>query len=149
MKKKRHSKKLYLYILLFLVVFLNVNIVYAATSSKLQFCDYSGVRRTFMIIGIIINMVKIIVPIILMASAMVAFFKTITTGKTEDFKASLLQVVKQTVAGLVVFCLPGLIDYAFSLVDSYDTTGFRACSTCLLDASHCTIPDKDPEIYDD
>lgn len=149
MKKANKSNRLYIYLFIFILLLLSVNVVYAATSSKLQFCDYSGVRRTFMIIGIIINLVKIVVPLILMASAMFAFAKTITTGKPEDFKSSLLQVVKQAVAGLAIFCLPGLINYTFSLVDGYDQTGFRACSTCLLDTGHCTIPDKDPEIYDD
>lgn len=150
MKKKEISKnKKILYILFFIALFLCINVVYAATSSKIKFCDYSGVRRTFKVIGIIINLVKIIVPLILMASAMISVFKTVTTGKPEDFKASILQVVKQGIAGLIIFCLPGLLNFVFNSLVGYDDTGFTSCTTCLLDTEHCTIPDKDPEIYTD
>lgn len=150
MKKEDLSKKKkVLYMLFFIAIFLCVNVVYAATSSKIKFCDYAGVRRTFKVIGIIINLVKIIVPLILMASAMISVSKTITSGKTDDFKASILQVVKQGIAGLVIFCLPSVLNFVFNSLVGYDDTGFTSCTTCLLDTGHCTIPDKDPEIYTD
>ncbi len=145
MNLKKWSKKLFFF--LFLII-LSVGVVYAETTSKINFCDYGGVRRTFKIIGIIINLVKIVVPLILMASAMVVFFKTIVSGKIDDFKASLMQVVKQGIAGLVIFCIPGILDFAFdSLLDGTDFSSFTTCTNCLLDTDKCTIPDKDPEVY--
>ncbi len=149
MKKNKTSKKYILYLATFIILFLFVNVVYAATSSKISFCDYSGVRRTFKVIGIIINLVKIIIPLILIATAMVSFFKVVTTGKPEDFKTSILQVVKQGIAGLVIFCIPGLLDFVFDSLVGYDTTGFTQCTNCLLDTDHCTIPTTDPVIYTD
>lgn len=147
MNFKKADKKLLIFIGLFLIFLLSFDVVYAATSSKIKFCDYGGVRRTFKTLGIIINLVKIIVPLILMGSAMIGMSKTIMSGKVDDFKASLLQVVKQVLAGLIIFILPTLLDFVFDSLVDYDTTGFTVCSNCLLDTNHCSIPDKDPEIY--
>lgn len=134
---------------LFLLVICSVNFVYAATTSKIRFCDYAGVRRTFMILGIVINLVKIIVPLILMATAMIGLSKTIISGKPDDFKASLMQVIKQTVAALVIFILPTLLDFVFDTLVGYDDSGFTVCTNCLLDTNNCTIPDKDPQVYEE
>ena len=46
--------------IIFLIALLTIpTVAFATTSAKIAFCDYGGVRRTFMIIGIIINIVKI------------------------------------------------------------------------------------------
>lgn len=148
MKTKKRNWKLLIFALLFLFVLLSGSVVYAATSSKIKFCDYGGVRRTFMIIGILINLVKIVVPLILIITAMIAFSKTILSGKTEDFKGSLMQVVKQLIAGLIIFFLPTLLDFVFdTLVTDYDPSGFTVCTYCMFEPDKCTIPDKDPEVY--
>ncbi len=148
-KKKQTNKNKWIYATLFFILFFAINIVYAKTSAKIGFCDYSGVRRTFKIIGIFIVLIKIIAPIILIGSATFSVFKVVMSGKTEDLKTSILQVVKQGIAGLIIFCLPGLLDFVFSLVEQYDDTGFTNCTTCLLDIDNCKIPNKDPEIYTD
>lgn len=126
---------------------LGVNIVYAATSAKLSFCEYAGVRRAFKIAGLIINMVKIIVPLIIIITGMIGFAKPIISGKTEDITANAMTLVKKVIAGLVIFLLPGICDYAFSLIPNYDNSSMAACTTCLLDVNGCTIPTSDPVTY--
>ncbi len=147
MKSKKGNKKLIILLVLFFVAILSVNVVYAATSSKIKFCDYGGVRRTFKIIGIIINLVKIIVPLILTFSGMVGISKTIISGKFDDLKGGIIQLSKQAVAGLIIFIIPGLLDFVFDSLVEYDDSNFTACTNCLLDTNNCSIPDEDPEVY--
>ena len=150
MKKIRSEKKL-LFFTLFVILFMSLNFVYAATSSKISFCEYGGVVRTFKIIGILINIVKIVIPILIIITAIISISKTILSGKTEDLKASFIQLAKQLVAGLVIFCLPSVLDFAFDNLagdgTAYDPSGFTVCTNCLFDTEHCQIPEKDPEIY--
>lgn len=148
---KKTSKKKLLFFILFVILFMSLNFVYAATSSKISFCEYSGVVRTFKVIGILINIVKIVVPILIVITAIINITKTILSGKAEDLKASAIQLIKQIIAGLIIFIIPTVLDYAFDKLatdgTSYDPSGFAVCTNCLFDTEHCKIPEKDPNIY--
>ncbi len=146
--KKFNMKKFIIFSIIGITILsFGTNIVYAATTSKISFCDYAGVRRAFKIAGIILNIVKIVVPLIIMITAMIAFSKPIISGKTDDITTNLTTLVKKLIAGLVIFLIPGLLDYAFSLVPNYDNSSMAACTTCLLDVDGCTIPTSDPVTY--
>lgn len=151
MKKKTNKNKInIIFFLLFMILFLGVNIVYAKTSSKISFCDYGGVRRTFKILGIFITIIKIVAPLMLIGAGMISVFKTVTSGKADDLKTSLVQLVKQGIAGLIIFCLPGLMDFVFNyLAPEHGQSGFSACTTCLFNTGSCTIPDKEPSTYNE
>lgn len=150
MKKLKLSRNQKLLVYgIFMFLFIGLNIVYAATSAELHFCEYSGVLRSLKIVGIIILIAKILIPIILIITAMISFFKTVISGKSDDLKGSLMIVVKKIIAGLIIFILPGLIDYVFDVTVGYDDSGFTACTTCLLDIDNCQIPTTDPTIYTD
>lgn len=136
-------------LVLFIFLFAGVNIVYARTTSKVPFCDYGGVRRTFKIIGIIINLIKIVIPIIISYIGFATFLKIVMSGKTEDLKSGVLQLCKNLVAGLIIFFIPGVLDFTFDTLVGYDDSGFTTCTNCLLDTEHCEIPDTDPETYEE
>ncbi len=121
----------------------------AKTSSDLRFCEYGGVLRTFMILGMGLNIVKIVVPLLIIGTAMVSMFKTVTSGKSDDLKASFMVIVKKLIAGLIIFLIPSALDFAFDTLLAYDDSGFTSCSNCLLDTGNCNIPDTDPETYTD
>jgi hypothetical protein len=80
---------------------------------------------------------------------MVSIFKTVTSGKADDLKASFSVIVKNLIAGLVIFFVPTILDFAFDTLIGYDDSGFTACSNCLLDTGNCNIPTEDPSTYED
>lgn len=123
------------------------NIVYAATTGKLEFCEYAGVRRAFKIAGLIISMLKIIVPLIVVITGMISFAKPIISGKAEDITGNAMILIKKVIAGLVIFIIPDIMNYAFNLVPDYDDSSMSQCTTCLLDVDNCTIPTSDPVTY--
>lgn len=146
--KKENTKKLILFsILAITILSLTTNIVYAATSSTIALCDYAGVRRAFKIAGIIIIFVKIIVPLLIIITGMIAFAKPIMSGKTEDLTQNAVQLVKKFLAGIAIFYIPTIIDFAFNLVPNYDESSMSQCTTCLFDPDGCTIPTSDPKTY--
>lgn len=123
------------------------HLVYAATTSKLNFCQYGGTRRTFKILGLAINIIKIIVPLILIITGVITLSKTIFTGKDDDLKSSALTLVKKAVAGVIIFLLPTALDYAFDTLVGYDDSSFTACTECMLNPDNCQIPTEDPDTY--
>lgn len=129
------------------ILSLGTNIVYAATTAEISFCDYAGVRRAFKIAGLIINIVKIVVPLIIIITGMIAFAKPIMSGKSDDITATATTLFKKVIAGIVIFLIPGILDYAFSLIPNYDNSSIAQCTTCLLDVNGCTIPTTDPVTY--
>jgi len=144
---KKNKKNLIIYTLL-IISLAGIHLVYAKTSGEVKFCDYAGVRRTFQILGTIINIVEIVVPLIVIITGMVAFFKGITSGKTEDLTGGVSAIVRKIIAGLLIFFIPNLIDYAFdALVDDRDTSSFAVCTSCFLNPDNCTIPESDPVTY--
>lgn len=144
------TKHIILLVLILSVLTIAPDLVLAAkTSSELRFCEYGGVLRTFKIIGMCINIVKIVVPLIIVGTAMVSIFKTVTSGKADDLKGSFTLIVKKLIAGLIIFIIPSALDFAFDTLIGYDDSGFTACSNCLLDTGNCTIPTNDPDTYTD
>ena len=143
MKKKNIS----LIILVLSVLTIAPKLVLAATSSELRFCEYGGVLRTLKILGICLNIIKIVVPLIIIGTAIMSVFKTVTSGKAEDLNASFGLIVKKIIAGLIIFILPTALDFMFDSLLEYDDSAFTACSNCLLDTGNCVIPTTDPDTY--
>ncbi len=139
------SKKFKLLILS--LILLIPTITNAATSSDIHFCEYPGTLRTFMIIGIGLNIIKTVIPLIIIGGGIITFSKIVISGKEDELKASVGTLIKKIVAGLVVFLLPTAINYAFNTLITNDTSKFTECSTCLLDTDHCNIPEQDPTTY--
>jgi len=134
-------------IIVLMVAFLSINIVYAATASQIKFCDYGGVRRTFKIIGIIINIAKVLVPMLIILTEIISITKVIISGKQEDLFENWKILVRKIIAGLVIFIIPTVIDFTIDNLVGYSDSGFAQCSNCLLDTNHCTIPTTDPSTY--
>ena len=144
--KKKH---IILLIVLLSILSIAPDLVLAATTSKLRICEYSGVLRTLKILGMALNIIKIVVPLIIIGTAMMSVFKTVTSGKSDDLKGSFMIIVKKIIAGLLIFVIPSLFDFAFDSLIGYDDSGFTACSNCLLDTGNCVIPTTDPDTYTD
>ena len=70
------------FIILLMVAFLSLNVVYAATKSKISFCDYAGTRRTLKIIGMMINIAKVVVPLIIIFVIDIICVNMINSGTT-------------------------------------------------------------------
>ena len=78
---------------------------------------------------------------------MIAFAKPIISGKTEDITQNAVILGKRIIAGIAIFYIPTILDFAFNLVPDYDDTSMSQCTTCLLNPDGCTIPTSDPDTY--
>lgn len=85
------------------------------------------------IVGYFILIVKIIVPIIIILTAMKPFIAVVLNGKNDELKTSLTLLVKKIIAGLAVLLIPTMIPILFEMfIDDYDSSEAKMCNTCVF-----------------
>ena len=111
------------------------------------FCNQATVARTMKFIGLGFFILKILVPAIIIIMGIVNLFKIVTSGKEEDAKKYAKIVVRNVCIGVVIFLLPGIINFVYEMIDDVvssesDSTIYN-CVECLLnptDDSKCIVP---------
>ena len=105
-----------------------------------EFCDVEenpGVVRAFKVGGYIIYILKIVIPILLIVMGSVDIFQAVIANDDKQLNKSIGLFAKRMIAGVVIFFIPTLVNYLFSLIDSEVTTKYETCYSCLLDVSSC------------
>lgn len=138
-------KKKHLYILLFvlgLFVFLNPVMAATTTTTIDNPCGENGVKLALRIVGYAIFVVKIIVPIVLIIYGTIDVSKAVISG-ADSLQKNLVQFAKRSIAAILVFMAPGVINGIFNLIiDGYeDSTGseYQMCFTCLFNPNDCEV----------
>lgn len=138
-------KKKHLYILLFVLgLFIFLNPVMAATTTTTidNPCGENGVKLALRIVGYAIFAVKIIVPIVLIIYGTIDVSKAVING-ADSLQKNLVQFAKRSIAAILVFMAPGIINGIFNLIiDGYeDSTGseYKMCFTCLFNPNDCEV----------
>lgn len=138
-------KRKHLYILLFVLgLFIFLNPVMAATTTTTidNPCGENGVKLALRIVGYAIFAVKIIVPIVLIVYGTIDVSKAVISG-ADSLQKNLVQFAKRSIAAILVFMAPGIINGIFNLIiDGYeDSTGseYKMCFTCLFNPNDCEV----------
>ncbi len=102
-------------------------------------CFY--LSETNRVIGYFIFIAKIIVPIIIILTAIKPFLGVIFNGKSDELKTTLVVLVKKIIAGLVVLLIPTMLPIIISyLVKDYDSSEVKMCNNCIFSptSSECS-----------
>ncbi len=114
------------------------------------FCGEPTVSRVLKFIGLIIFIAKILVPAIIIIMGFVTLFKIMTSGKVDEAKKQVNNIIRNIVIGVLIFLLPSLINLVFEMADDIispgETSDFSNCVNCLTtpnDSSKCIIDESD------
>ncbi len=109
----------------------------ADTFSMKTFC--SGSAGLLQFVGYIITIVKIAIPILIIAFGLLDFGKAVVGSKDELIKKSAISLLRRVAAGIVIFFLPTLILTIFAAISDYKSNAknFSNCKTCLLNPTKC------------
>ena len=109
----------------------------ADTFSMKTFCTGSAGLLQF--VGYIITIVKIAIPILIIAFGLLDFGKAVVGSKDELIKKSALSLLRRVAAGIVIFFLPTLVLTVFGAISDYKSNSkdFSNCKTCLLNPGKC------------
>lgn len=94
-----------------------------------QFCSDS--ISIWRLIGQIINIIKIVIPIIIVILAMLDLGKAVMAGEEKEIKEAQKMLLKRIIYGVVIFFVVTIVQVVFGLVsDSGITTGEATNSAC-------------------
>ena len=105
-----------------------------ATSAEIALCEDTNVLKVFQIGGYLLLVAKILVPFLLIIFGFVDMFKAVV-GDSEALKKQIPMFTKQCIAAVVVFLIPTIVEFAFTLIPDNDKSleKYEQCKICLFE----------------
>lgn len=98
----------------------------------MNFCTET--KEIWIFLGNILNVVKIVIPLLILAFGCIDFGKAVVASKNDEIKNALKSLMFRILAGAIIFFIPVIIKFAFSLVDSFSgdiEKDYNVCVSCL------------------
>lgn len=97
----------------------------------MNFC--SETKEIWIFLGNLLNVVKIVIPILILAFGCIDFGKAVVASKDDEIKKALKSLMFRILAGAVIFFIPVIIKFAFSLVEGFTDVqnDYNICVSCL------------------
>ena len=110
------------------------------TNISIDSSEYCGkLKEPLKFIGNIVLVFKIVIPLIIIAYGMIDFFRVMVGSKDDEIKKATRLLIFRAIAGVVIFLIPTVISFIFSLIDSWASIEgeFNACQKCVLNVREC------------
>lgn len=104
-----------------------------------QFC--SDTANIWRLIGIVINIFKIVIPIIIVLLAILDLGKAVMAGDDKEIKEAQKMLIKRIIYGVVIFFVVTVVQAVFNLVGGNESNDSSICWTCATKPETC--PKKD------
>ena len=103
-------------------------------------CASPSYRKVMRVGGVVLNFVKILVPIAIIAFGVVDLYKAVVSSKDDRISKAVKSIAVRVVAGVAIFLLPGLVQFALSMVQEWSNyeVNWCCCTECLLNGD-CEI----------
>lgn len=88
----------------------------------------------------IINLIKIITPIILIILGLIDFSKSVIAGNEDEMKKSTTRFIKRVIAAIIIFFVIAMVQFAFNLLGDNDAF---SCFSCFVSGEDCNIVTKE------
>ncbi len=95
--------------------------------------DFAGAIR---IGGVLIFLVKIFLPLIIIAKSSIDIGKVVMSGNSGDFPKQAKKMGISIVSAIIIFFLPTLINTVFSFINGFEdnrSSDAEVCAACLFD----------------
>ena len=93
----------------------------------------------FKFIGQIVNIFKIIIPVILVVIGVIALGKAVIANDDKEIKTATNSLIKKLITGVCIFFIPTIVSAVFTLIDSFGDTksDTDVCIQCITDPDNC------------
>ena len=90
----------------------------------LSFCESSA--EIWQLVGKIINIIKIVIPIIIVILAMLDLGKAVMAGEEKQIKEAQSNAVKRIIVGIIIMFVPTIVNLILDLMGKgLDTCGIK------------------------
>ena len=82
---------------------------------------------------------KILIPIILIVVGSLELGKAVLASDDKAISLAITALTKKVLAAIIIFFIPTIIKFAFSLVSNFSSTveNFTDCTVCMNDIEEC------------
>ncbi|HIQ93941.1 TPA: hypothetical protein IAB29_02245 [Candidatus Ventrenecus stercoripullorum] len=112
-----------------------------------KICTDSNVSNTLHSIGILIVIIKVLVPAVIIIIGIKNLFMIITSGKEDDVKKYAKSIALRIIIGVGIFLLPSIINFIYDaaqdVIGEGQANGFDNCWNCLFDLDQCDTSGND------
>lgn len=107
------------------------------TVAAISFC--SKTASVWQLVGRVLFVFKIVIPILLIVFGMLDLGKAVVGAKDDEIKKALKQLAMRAIAAVVVFLIPTLISFVFTIVDQFSEvqSDYDVCARCISHPSDC------------
>lgn len=97
-------------------------------------CASPSYRKVMKVGGIILNLVRILVPIAIIVFGAIDLYKAITSSDDKRIKKAVKSIIVRIIAGIAIFLLPGIVQFALNMVNEWSDykNSWCCCTDCLL-----------------
>ena len=99
------------------------------------FCDSS--KEIWTLLGDVINIFKVVIPIIIVLLAMVDLGKAVMAGEEKEIKAAQKMLIKRLIYGVIIFFVVTLVQTVFGLVAGGSDSTSSGCFQCATNPDSC------------
>ena len=104
-------------------------------------CDEKDVLKAMKIIGRVVQIAKIIVPLIIIVFGMIDYSKAVLSDDEKATSKATGVLVKRIISGILVFIAPAVINGLLKVVgvikEDVDKGSYGKCINCILDVNSC------------
>jgi len=104
------------------------------------FC--SETASIWKLIGDVINIFKIVIPIIIVLLAILDLGKAVMAGEEKEIKEAQKMLIKRIIYGVVIFFVVTLVQGVFSLVADVGDYKSSQCWICATNPGNCEVPNN-------
>ena len=109
-------------------------------------CNTPTVARTLKFLGLLLFILKILVPAIIIIMGFVNLFNIIVSSKPEEAPKYAKSIVLRVVIGIIIFLAPTIVNFVFDTVNNVlngkNESSFENCKNCILDTDKCKVFDN-------
>ncbi len=113
--------------------------VTGGVSVSTSYCSNENFLKPFRLLGRVFSVIKILIPILVIAFGVIDFFKAVIASKDDEIKKATKSLILRAIAGVIIFFLPALIHFFFKLVDEWQNyeNDYSKCSLCITEPNRC------------
>ena len=102
-------------------------------------CYKGNVPRTLQFLGIILYIIKVLVPFLIIIFGIIDIAKVLMSGKDEDMKKSATSLIKRIAIGAIIFFIPGIVNFILTQTGEYSAAiqQYQNCYNCILEPAKC------------
>lgn len=104
--------------------------------AAVNFC--SQTKSIWVLIGKILSIFKIVIPLLIIVFGMIDLGKAVVASKDDEIKKAAKQLGMRILAGVVIFFVPTIVGFAFTLADGFNSEGdYAVCEACITNPNGC------------